>query len=380
MLDPTVEVFTWNFPDKFRIKYPEKGNCMALKVLENGFKRYVENFNSREIALSIGDVSLIGSVNEQREENSPMCSPFTLFCLYPKTKIRSINNPWIRYFLLSATSLLSFPFKLANIDRVIQLNNKPCDAIIYPKLSIEALKESLGKLKKAFPRHAIIFPRIDRMTSPDLIKDLESLGFLLIPTRMVHIFHPSFPYLCQGHTKRDKNLLEKSHYRRISHEEINPSDLPRIHQLYTMLFVEKHGKESPKLTLDYIVNCHREKWYTFFALRNPEGAIDAFFSYETKDQIMATGPLGYDTSLPQKLGLYRILFSESLKIANDGGFIFNFGGGNEEFKVRRGSKREIGYTAVYCEGLPFYQTLPWKLLEKLGRKVTVKILRKVKFA
>ncbi len=377
MTDPAVEVFTWKNPKEYRQKHSEKGDCMALKVLEEGYGCYAKNFESKAIAVAIGDLSLLGTVNENEGENSPICSPYSLFCLYPKRKIQSIENLWIKYFLSGATTLLSFPFRLAKIDRVVQLNNKPCDAIAYPELSLSAIKSCLAKLREEFPSHAILFPRIDRATSGPLLQHLESLGFLLIPTRLVHIFHPKVPYLKHSHVKRDMGLLKKSDYTFVAHHEITQADLVRIHALYEMLFVEKHGKESPQLTLQFFQNCHERQLYTFFALRNPQGTIDAFFSYETSGPVMACGPLGYDTSLPKELGLYRMLFAQSLKIASESGFVFNFGGGNEEFKMKRGSQREIGYTAVYCENLPVYRKIPWLMLAKLGHRVTVKILQKV---
>jgi hypothetical protein len=352
-------------------------NSFVETIFKNGYQNLVLNFNTKEIAVSFRSSSVIGTVNEKEHDNSPLCSPYNLFCLYPKKKLSHIKPLWLRPLLDFSTTILSLVLAPTKFDKVIQLNNKPCDAITYPDLSFDEVEQCIKELPKKFPKHAILFPRIDKITSPSLVKHLELLGFLMVPTRGVHIFLPDASYLKRNHTKKDFGLLKKGEYQLVLHEEINSEDLTRIHQLYTMLFIEKHGKDSPALTPEYIQKCHSNQWYTFFALKNPAGIIDAFFSYETEGNIMACGPLGYDTTQNQEKGLYRMIFAHSLEVAHDNNYIFNFGGGNDEFKMNRGSSREIGYTAVYCRHLPFYRRFPWMLLENLGRRFTVKIIQKV---
>ena len=379
MSSPRVQVFTSDNYKDYVEAHQDSDNSLIANALENGFERLASNFVTNEIAVSFGKTSLLGTVNEKEYDNSPICSPYNLFCLYPKKKIQKIKVNWLRYLLNLSTSLFTITFKTTKFDRVIQLNNKPCDAIAYPELTSSEIGHCITRLKDKFPKHAILFPRIDRLTSPTLVANLESNGFLMVPTRTVHIFHPQNLYLKRSHTKRDFSLLKKQNYTLVAHDKIDRNDLIRIYELYKLLFLEKHGRENPELTIDFFQKSHAYHWYTFFAFRNSMGVIDAFLSYETRGNVMACGPLGYDTSLEKNLGLYRMVFAQSLKIADRHQYIFNFGGGNEHFKMNRGSSREIGYTAVYCKHLPFYRRFPWKLLEVLGRKVTIKILQRVTF-
>jgi len=379
MTQHRVQVFTKDTENDYLQLHEESTNSLIANVLKIGFKRLASNFNTNEIAISTGKTALLCTVNEKEYDNSPICSPFNLFCMYPKKKIGAIQTLWLRHFLHLCTSFFSLTFKVAKFDRVVQLNNKPCDAITYPELTLEEVNGCLSKLHLTYPNHAIIFPRIDKFTSPILFENLSASGFLMIPTRTVHIFHSESGYLSRSHTKRDLALLRKRNYKYVAHEEMTSQDLFRIYELYKMLFLEKHGRENPELTMEFFEKSHAHRWYTFFGLRNGKGIIDAFLSYETKNQIMACGPLGYDTLQKQKVGLYRMIFAQSLKIAHAHHYIFNFGGGNEHFKMMRGSRREIGYTAVYCRHLPLYRQAPWLLLSTLGRSATIKILEKVTF-
>jgi len=374
--DSLVTLYTKKESEQFIQNQRDAKNNLVASMLQNDISRFATNFKTKSIALTAGNHSLIGTVNNKDYKNSPMCSPYNLFCIYPKQRLQFLKNKWLRNFLNIVTSIFQISFKMAKFNRVIQLNNKPCDAIVHPKLSTAHLEQSIEKLISRFPKHAILFPRLDQTSNPELFTSLVKTGFKMVPTRPVHLFHPDHHYMKRSHTKRDFALLRKSEYTLVSHDEITSVDLARIHELYQMLFIDKHTKENPNLTLDYFEKCHANGWYKFFAFRNPEGVIDAFLTYETQDNQMACGPLGYDTSKPKETGLYRLLFAKSLEIASDNHYIFNFGGGNEVFKINRGSLREVGYTAVYCKHLPLYRRIPWIFLSEVGRKITVKIFEK----
>ena len=89
---------------------------------------------------------------------------------------------------------------------------------------------------------------------------------------------------------------------------------------------------------------------------------------------MICGPLGYDTRVDRKIGLYRQLVAICLKHASENHVIFNMGGGSDEFKLKRGSTQTLEYTAVYCRHLPFYRQLPWRVLSWACNKLLKKIL------
>ncbi len=354
-------------------------SSLSEKLLREGFLPFVTNIKTEEIVIQFSGRSLIGTVNDKEYDNTPICSPINLFCRYPKQRMKKIKGIWLKYFIMACTSGLSLIYRGAKINKVVQVNNKPADAIAYPKLTREEVKNCKKNLLAHFPDHSIIFPRIDKATSPELIGYLLEEGFWLVPTKTSHIYHPDGRQFKRSHTKRDFALLKKQPYTFVPHEELFENDLERIHELYLMLFIEKHTRENPDLTLNFFKESHKHEWYRYFGIRNKQGVIDGFFAYEVQDGVMACGPLGYDTLMPQSKGLYRMLFAHSLRIARENRWLFNFGGGNETFKMNRGSFREIAYTAVYCKHLPVYRRVPWWLMGKLGHRSIVKILRSALF-
>jgi len=136
MSNHCVQVFTSDNHNDYIKSHKDSVNSLIAIALENGFDKLASNFITNEIAISFGTTTLLGTVNEKEYDNSPICSPFNLFCLYPKKKIQTIKINWLRHFLNVSTSLFTLTFKATKFDRVIQLNNKPCDAIAIKLLTL----------------------------------------------------------------------------------------------------------------------------------------------------------------------------------------------------------------------------------------------------
>ena len=76
-----------------------------------------------------------------------------------------------------------------------------------------------------------------------------------------------------------------------------------------------------------------------------------------------TPPLvGYDTSLPQEVGLYRMLTADLSQTGIQRGLIAHQSAGVASFKRRRGFVGAIEYTAVFHQHLPIQRRWIWWLL------------------
>ena len=79
-----------------------------------------------------------------------------------------------------------------------------------------------------------------------------------------------------------------------------------------------------------------------------------------------TAPLfGYDTALPQRLGLYRLLSTLTSLEALAQGRVVHFSAGVGPFKRLRGGQAAIEYNAVYTRHLPAGWRRPWRFLQVL---------------
>jgi hypothetical protein len=94
--------------------------------------------------------------------------------------------------------------------------------------------------------------------------------------------------------------------------------------------------------------------------------------------IMATPIVGYDTKLPESLGLYRLLTALVLEESLSSGAIFHMSAGVGHFKRQRGAFQVIETMAVVCNHLPFYRRFIWKSLGFLLNKIGAPVLKKYK--
>ncbi|WP_374016341.1 hypothetical protein ABU162_18735 [Paenibacillus thiaminolyticus] len=90
----------------------------------------------------------------------------------------------------------------------------------------------------------------------------------------------------------------------------------------------------------------RDAW---LAQRWPSGCGARIFC---RDGVMTTMLFGYDTALPQELGLYRMLSAALLELARENGDLLHESSGAAQFKRNRGARADIGYSAVFCDHLP----------------------------
>ena len=93
-----------------------------------------------------------------------------------------------------------------------------------------------------------------------------------------------------------------------------------------------------------------------------------------------TAPLfGYDTRLPQRTALYRMLSVLLIREAAERGVIVHASAGVGPFKKLRGGIPVIEYNAVYHRHLPAHRRRPWSLLKVLSDKLAIPIFQKYGF-
>jgi hypothetical protein len=179
--------------------------------------------------------------------------------------------------------------------------------------------------------------------------------------------------------KRDFTLLESNGYEVIPHQKLSAADLPRLVQLYRALYLEKYSFYNPQFGERFFELAWKEKLLHFHALRHSAtGRIDAVLGYFCRNGIMTTPVFGYDTSLPQKTGLYRMLSAVLLDIAKENGHLLHESSGAAEFKRNRGAVSEIEYSGVYDAHLPAYRRAGWSLLQHILNRYGVPLMKKFK--
>jgi len=101
--------------------------------------------------------------------------------------------------------------------------------------------------------------------------------------------------------------------------------------------------------------------------------------YFVRNGVMTQPFFGYDTTLPQKIGLYRLLTMVTLLEGMEHGLMVHASAGVGPFKKLRGGMPVIEYNAVYDRHLPLGRRLPWSVLKVLSDKIAIPVFQKYGF-
>lgn len=335
---------------------------------------FVSNVKTTMAAMAIENQVYPLTINKKEYQNALICSPYTTYVTYPLSELKKIKKRWIKSVILLNYAFMNLLCRLTKFNKVVQINNNLNSLLQHPAEFSEMLPTMTKKLIAHYPKHAITLFRVNELLDQSLLMALKKNDYSVFPDRSTHIYFPHNDFQKRTDTKNDFDLLKKSDYTVVSHAELLPTDAARFAELYRMLFIDKHSKLNPIYTETYFRKAILNHWHHYTALRNKKGQIDVFLSWIDNEKNMYCGPMGYDTSISQSVGLYRQAIAIYLDHAYKNQLIFNMGGGTNQFKLNRGSTLTLEYTAVYCDHLSFYRKIPWKVLTWIFNKYLVKII------
>ena len=174
----------------------------------------------------------------------------------------------------------------------------------------------------------------------------------------------------------DRRALRKSGLQVDTLTSISREDAERIEELYAMLYLEKYSQLNPAFSADWIMETCRLGVIHYRCARDDDGVIHAVSGTLQRDGVITAPVVGYDTTKPQSLGLYRIaslLFSEE---AHEHGLRLNGSAGAASFKRYRGARPEIEYSAFFTAHLPFVRRVIMKGISLLLTRIAVPYMRK----
>ena len=143
---------------------------------------------------------------------------------------------------------------------------------------------------------------------------------------------------------KDARLLARDDLERRSGLSFSAADFERAAHLYALLYLEKYSQLNPVYTATFLAQAQAHLGLKLEGLFQPSGGpmvgiIGRFEQYGT-----LTGPIvGYDTALPQNLGLYRRLRAINHGHARENRWLYNMSAGAEDFKSRRGGAPTVEY-------------------------------------
>jgi hypothetical protein len=340
-------------------------------------QRLVHNVRTKWAMLRVGDALMPTTINDCEYENSYVCSPYTGCILYPQTEINKLTGWLLPHSLRLLLHLMGPPLRAAQINRVVCINNWLLSTNLYHDEPPCFVPEMTRMLVERYPNHAIAFRSLNSKTNQSLLVQLEKAGYLLAPSRQVYFFDgASGEYLRKANNRWDAELLAKTGYELVLHEELRSSDAQRFEELYRKLYCEKHSEHNPQYTAEMLDEYRSRRLLKMWGLRDRAGRLDAFVGSFERNGVMTVPLAGYDTSLPMEIGLYRMIMAIVLGQAADRKVLLNLSSGASSFKRLRGGMPSLEYTAVYCNHLPRSRRIAWHVLAGLLQNVGAPILQK----
>mgnify|MGYP005666639161 CR=1 FL=1 len=354
-----------------------------IAAFKKSEKPLIDNV-ATELELTIIDneafLTSINSQSKQRPVNSYVVSPVTAFGHYALDEIRRLHRPWVTWplklLVLSCRSL----FVSGRLDSVVNINNWLLSTNIYPATwqgdgGLAAVKTMAGN----HPDKAITFRSLNTHANSSLLANLLKQGFIGVPSRQVYIFdfRKDASVLHQRHNNRmDAKLLAKMPFKRCQAASFSEGDFKRAEYLYRDLYVNKYSELNPQYTAEWLKLGALQGWLELEGLRNEQGELDGVVGWVVASDTVTAPIVGYDTSKPAKLGLYRLLTHLCLLRAANENKRLNFSSGAAHFKRLRGGEPAIEYSAIYIAHLPFWPRFVWRLLSFLLTKIAVPLMQR----
>ncbi|WP_315793374.1 GNAT family N-acetyltransferase [Paenibacillus sp. BIC5C1] len=350
-------------------------------MMLQGTQGFMVNVSTTLLIARIDDLVLPLTVNDAEYENSYVCSPYTHYVRYAKQELMLLRKPLLEKGLSVLLSAVGWGMQRSQINKVVHINNWLLSTNLYPAMSGEQAVCLLEAVKERYPEHAVIYRSLCPGLHSDLTEKLKQAGSLLIPSRQIYLFRANDPNFGNAKSrwllKRDYELLTKHGYEFVSEADLTEKDIPRIAELYKLLYLDKYSYDNPQFSEQFIATAKASGALSLYGLRK-EGRIDAVMGYFCRNGVMTTPLFGYDTALPQSIGLYRMLSACLIGQARENGHLLHESAGAAQFKRNRGAVSDFEYSAVYERHLPMSRRWCWLLLERLLNRVGVPLMRRMK--
>jgi hypothetical protein len=338
-----------------------------LPMILDGAQKYIRNVHNTQLMLAkVDDVIFPITVSDFHPDNTYTCSPYSHYISYGGyEEVKHLNNPPVEALIKLLLGPVSWYFRNADLDKVAYVNNYLLSTNLYPSVNSDQLSALCEALPKWFPDRVIVFRSVDARKNPHIVDILKDKEYELVLSRQVWYMEPEKSIYSRGY-KEDRRALRHHKYKVVDGKDFSDADLARSVDLYNMLYLEKYSYYNPQFTFEFMKLARDEGILHMLALRR-DGPIDAVIGFFVRNGAMTLPLLGYDTSLPQTEGLYRLLTQLKIQEGLRRDLLIHSSSGVGKFKKARGGKSVIEYNSVYYKHLPAWRQGPWKLIKAISK-------------
>lgn len=354
---------------------PAAARAYLEAVAARGVGAYLDNGRGLQLVLAtLGDRLVPVVVSDGRAGKAATVSPTAQHVAYPLHEIGRRRGALARLGLELVGWPVQSMLRGAGMDRVVLVNHWLFPAAQPLPADATALAELLAGVARGWPGHAVVLPGIVPELSGELARALVALGGRAIPSRVVHLQRPGRAW--RGKAMRairhNRNADFAVHARHAPRMTTDPGLLAgraeRLCALYRSLYLERHpARLNPQFTPEFFRLLVTSGAFDVRGWTGDDGELIAFNARLVREGVIWWTIGGYDARLPRALGLYRLIATDDLAVAEERGLVLNQGGGNGDFKRRRGAEPTTEVEIVFHRHLPRHRRLPWQALERARR-------------
>ncbi|SDL00533.1 GNAT family N-acetyltransferase [Paenibacillus jilunlii] len=363
-----------NWPDTEYGRYAQQ---YISAMLEHPAEHFIANVQTTVKVVVVDGLPVPITVNEAEYANSYVCSPYTHYVSYASEELALLNNRLLEGTLSVILRGMGFLLRAARFNRVVQVNNWLLSTNLYPPVSPGQLLKVIDFLRSEYPGYTVLLRSLSWETSGALLEALEGYGCKWVPSRQIYLLQHPTGSKAKWLVKRDRALLDKHGYTVEAPGQITAEDVTRIVELYELLYIHKYSEYNPQFTEAYIRLALEKRTLHIYGLRK-NGRLDAVLGFYSREGAMTAPLFGYDTSLSQPLGLYRMLSAVLIDLAGSRGQLLHESSGVGQFKRNRGAVAATELSAVFDQGTSRLNRCSWSFLGWLLRRVGIPLIQKLK--
>jgi hypothetical protein len=350
-----------------------------IPFFQHGTEAFMRNVHHTSLMVAKVDQNVFPiTVTDFHPENSYTVSPYSHYISYGGfEEVERLNNAAAETAIKAVVSPIAWYFRRSQFDQVVYVNNWLLSTNLYPEMDYPVMERLAEVLPDLFPDRAVIFRSVDAHRSPRLHDALKQAGYRMVLSRQVWYMQPEVS-IKTTQFKEDMRHFRRSKYEVIDASEITDADLPRIKELYDLLYIQKYSHFNPQFTEAFIRLARDCETLHLKALRC-DGRIDAVMGYFVRNGAMTAPLFGYDTRLPKQAALYRLLSVQLIRDALERGLTVHASAGVGPFKKLRGGIPVIEYNAVFDRHLPASRQRPWSFLKAISDKIAIPVFQKYGF-
>ncbi len=337
---------------------------------------FIANLQTTVDVVRAGSALLPVTVNEQEAGNAWICSPHTTYCSYAREEVARMGHPWLARPLTGLTGIVGSWLRRCDIDRAVFINNWLVTTNCYPRLADVDMDAAIEEARCRWPGHALWFRSLNAVHHRDWLRALVERGGVLLPSRQVYLFEDIPALSRHANFRRDAALLRDAGRLRCEPVPDHAEDFARAEALYADLYLRKYSRFNPAYGQDLLRAWSRAGLLRLHGLRDPDGVLQGVVGLFGFGNLTTAPIVGYNTGLPQSLGLYRRLMACVMREAAMQRQMVNLSAGAAHFKRLRGGVPATEYSVVLVDHVSRRTRHAIRALGRVARGVGVPLMKR----